>query len=172
MNKKAAAPLIAAILLILLVIGLIAFFSEDVPEFIEEVSENLCLPIKEKLDFCISNSSGIVLIGALDENYDFILNIDDKESTCSVGKDYLNIRTVCKDDFGYIYDKQNFEIEIYQDENLIKTITQVQLQNILLRALAKPERLGRILAKSGEGLFQLRGLIYILENWNNSNSVN
>lgn len=149
------------------VIGFIFFIFEDIPSFLEDI-DTPCLPIKNKLDLCVSNSSGVVIIGELDDNIDIIFDIQDQRINCSIGKDYLNVRVACKDEFGYIYEKQNFKFEIYEDENLIKTITQVQLQSVLVRALAKPDKLVKHFAKDAEGLFALRGLIGIAEHWNST----
>ena len=168
MKKKGAVQIIVIIILVLSVIGAIIFFTKDVPEFVEDISNNPCLPINSKLDLCISNTTGIVLIGDMDKELKFILIFHDRNITCAVGKDYLNLRTACKDEFGYFYEKREFNIEVYEANNLIKTMSQVELNNVLFRALSKPEKIGKAFGKGAEGLFALRGLIYIAENWNNT----
>ena len=157
------------IIAFLAAIGFLVFIFVDIPSFFEEI-DTPCLPVKSKLDICISNSSGIVLYGKLDKHLDIKLNLHDEKIDCSIGKDYLNIRTACKDEFGYIYDKKEFKFEIYEDQNLIKTITQAQLQSVLTRALAKPGKLTKHFIKDAEGLFAIRGLIFIAENWNSNTS--
>ena len=145
--------------------GVIGFLSEDIPSYAEEISKP-CIPIYNQVELCVGNTSGIVLVGEINEDVEIILNVDGSNVSCSVGKDYLNIRTVCKDEFGYLYEKENFDFEVYVDGQLIKKVTQAELYSILLRAIAKPDKFVRTFAKDAEGLFAVRGLIYIAEHWN------
>jgi len=158
MNKKGAVPLLVVILAI---IGIFAFFIEDVPAFSEELKKETCIPIKTNARICFLNESGIRLEGNF-KDMKISLNQKGIEKLCYISQKKYNFEQICETEFGYLYQKNDFVLEFIENGNVIKTIANYEIYGTLIKILENPSLTSKAI-KTGANAFAIRGVIYLAE---------
>lgn len=163
MNKKAYHPvgIVGLIFVIVVIFGIIGFFEEDIPEISAELKNDICLPIQGENSICFVNESGIRLNGQF-ENYRFELDREGIKSLCYIDSHKYNFEQVCKNEFGYLYQKNDFILNLLVNGKVVKTIPKYEVYNLFYRVLKNPKLSGKVIKDSGEGFF-IRGVIYLAE---------
>jgi hypothetical protein len=158
MNKKGAVPII---ILILAIIGLYAFLKEDLPMFSDELKQNVCIPIEKNTKLCFLNETGVRLEGYF-KNFQLKLNKQGINKVCYINSRNYNFEQVCKDEFGYLYQRNDFTLNILKEGVNIKTIASYQLYGLFWKVARNPKLTGKIAQNSAEA-FAIRGIIYLAE---------
>lgn len=162
--SKGYVAIVGIIFVILLIFGLKGTFEEDIPETINALKKDICIPVEDRWHFCFTNQSGITVDG---EFKDLKLNLEsnNRNITCNVGYGIFELATVCKDEFGYIYEKGNFKLYILINNKYTKIVSKYEVYILLSKIVKNKEVLGKILAKDAQGMLILRGAIYLVEHW-------
>ena len=165
MNKGYAQIAIPSIILIILLFfGLKGTFEEDVPETIDALKKDICIPVEDKWHFCFTNQTGVVVDGEF-KNLRLNLESNNQNITCDVGYGIFKLQTVCKDEFGYVYEKQNFKLHALIDNKYAKVISKYEVYGLLAKIAKNKEVIGKNLAKDAQAMLILRGAIYLYEHW-------
>jgi len=162
MDKKGNTAFVGILIIILVIFGIKGFFEEDIPNTLEELKNNICIPIKENADICFINESGIRLKGKF-ENFQIELNEGGKKDFCLISGDTYNFKPFCEKEFGYLYKKQDFNLLIKENGQYIMTIPKNQIYGLFFNVVRNPKIIGKNLWKDAEGAFILRGIIYLGE---------
>lgn len=165
MVLKGYAALITILLGFLLILGLKGTFEEDVPETINALKKDICIPVEDRWHFCFTNQSGVTVDG---EFKDLKLNLESNNQniTCNVGYGIFELQTVCRDEFGYIYEKENFKLYILINNKYTKIVSKYEVYSLLVKIAKNKEVIGKNLARDAQGMLILRGAIYLYDHWN------
>ena len=149
------------ILLILIIFGIKGFIEEDVPAISNELKKEICLPIQGENSFCFLNESGIRLNGQF-ENYRLEVDSNGKKSFCYIESRKYSFEQVCKNEFGYLYQDNNFILNIFINGNSIKAIPKYEIYGLFWRVVKNPNINKRFFKDTSEA-FVIRGIIYLAE---------
>ena len=173
MNKKGTGIIITIIVFLLMMFGLKGCIEEDIPSVMGELKEKICIPLRDKLSVCFTNQSGVVVNGEF-KDLKINLRTQDKTIPCSVGNGVFKFQTVCKDELGYIYQKENFTLDFIVDGEYIKSIPRYQIFGLFYNVARNPKAIRKNVWKTVKGALILRGIIYLAEHpevFNASNST-
>lgn len=149
------------ILVILIIFGVKGFFEEDLPAISNELKSEICIPLQGENSICFLNESGIRLNGQF-ENYVLEVNRNGIKSLCYVNSKRYSFEQVCKNEFGYLYQSNDFILNILVNGKLIKTIPKYEIYGLFWRILKNPNINQRLVKDSSEALV-IRGIFYLAE---------
>lgn len=152
MNKRGYVQILGiAVLIFLIIEGIDLVNTLNEPEnTLLELGE-IC-PLQEKTyDLCLDKEGNLLLRGNIEDDVNLQLKINDKKIICSIGNDNLNVRTVCKDEFGAFIKENNFEIDFMINNVIMASITRNELRSMLIgEYIANPKTVGKRALKFAE----------------------